>query len=362
MSTLHESSPHEIALLRLAAQRVIDPLATPADVVGWLTALQAQDDAGALTSVALRSAGRSRAEVVAAFDAGQIVRSWPMRGTLHTVLAADLGWMLELMTPRPRAAAAKRRPQLGLSEADVTRAQDLAVAALVTGSALPDATPGLTRAELLAVWDDAGLATSGGRGYHLIVELAQRGVLCLGPLRNGTQVFVHLDAWVPEPRRPDRDEALGELALRYFRGHGPATVKDLIRWTGLTAADARAGTAAVRDRLDVITGTEYLLDPATPQRLADHRAEARGVVLLPGFDEVILGYADRTATLSAEFADRIVPGGNGVFRPTVVADGRAVGTWRHVGKGAARRIEATAFANFDDDVAAAIPDVYARLP
>lgn len=364
MSTSSETSPHEIALLRLAAQRVVDPLASPVDVVAWLTALQAQDDAGALTSVALRSAGRSRSEVITAFDAGQIVRSWPMRGTLHTVLAADLGWMLELMTPRPRAAAAKRRSQLGLSEADVNRAHDLAVAALTEPGRGPDATPGLTRAELLAVWDGAGLATPGGRGYHLIAELAQRGVLCLGPLRDSTQLFVHLDTWVPEPRRLDRDEALGELALRYFRGHGPATVKDLIRWTFLTAADARAGTTAVRDRLDAITvdGTEYLLDPATRQRLADHRDEVRGVVLLPGFDEIILGYADRTMTLPAEFADRIVPGGNGVFRPSVVADGRVVGTWRHVGKGNARRIEATPFKTFADDVAAAIPDVYARLP
>ena len=190
------------------------------------------------------------------------------------------------MTPRPRAAGVKRRPQLGLSESEVTRAQDLAVAALTDAR--------LTRAELLAVWDGAGLMTAGGRGYHLIAELAQRGVLCLGPLHDGGQAFVLLDSWVPEPRRPGREEALGELALRYFRSHGPATVKDLIRWTGLAAADARDGTALARDQLDTITvdGTEYLLDLATPQVLADHRAEARDIVLLPGFDEIILGYAD----------------------------------------------------------------------
>lgn len=355
------STPHEIALLRLAAQRVVGaPLGTPADVVAWLTAVQAQDDAGALTSIALRSAGRSRAEVVAAFDAGQIVRSWPMRGTLHTVVAADLVWMLELMTPRPRAAGAKRRPQLGLAEADVGRARDLAVGALSE----PPEGPGLSRAELLAAWDSAGLATAGGRGYHLIAELAQRGVLCLGPLRDGGQRFVLVDSWVREPRRPDREEALAELALRFFRGHGPATVADLMRWAGLTAADVRAGTATARDQLDAITvdGTEYLLDPATPRRLADCRSEADGVVLLPGFDEIILGYADRSMTLPKEFADRIVPGGNGVFRPTVIAGGRVVGTWRHIGKPSARQIEATAFTVFDDDVAAAMPDVYARLP
>lgn len=354
-------NPHEIALLRLVAQRVVGPpLPSATEAVAWLTALQAQDDAGALTSVALRTDARNRADVVAAFDAGRIVRSWPMRGTLHTVVAADLSWMLELMTPRPRAAGAKRRPQLGLDEADVGRARDLAVAAL-SDATRPET--GLSRPELLAVWDDAGLTTAGGRGYHLIAELAMRGVLCLGPIGD-SQRFVLLDSWVPEPRRLDRDEALAELALRYFRSHGPATVADLGRWSGLVAKDVRAGTAAARDRLDtlVVDDTEYLLDPATPQRLADARDQAAGLVLLPGFDEIILGYADRTMTLAPEHADRIVPGGNGVFRPTVVVDGRVVGTWRHVGKGAARRIEAEPFTAFADDVAAAIPEVYDRLP
>jgi hypothetical protein len=106
-------TPHEVTLLRLVAQRVAGPpLAGAADVVRWLAALQAQDYPGVLTSVALRSGSRDRAAVVAALDAGQVVRSWPMRGTLHLVAAEDLVWMLRLLTPRvvsgaamPRAAA-----------------------------------------------------------------------------------------------------------------------------------------------------------------------------------------------------------------------------------------------------------------
>lgn len=352
-----ETTPHEVALLRLAAQRLVGPpLASPRDVVGLLTAVQAQDEAGALTSVALRTASPDRAQVVAAFDAGEIVRTWPMRGTLHTILAADLAWMLPLMTVRPRAYGEKRRPQLGLGEPDVVAARTLAEGALTGG--------GLSRAELLAVWDEAGLATTGGRGYHLIVELAQREVLCQGPYRDGTQLFVLVDQWVRAPRVQDRAEALAELALRYFRGHGPATVNDLMRWSGLPAADVRPAVAAVRDQLAalVVGRTEYLLDPATPDLLDAHREEASGVLLLPGFDELILGYADRTMTLDAEHADRIVPGGNGVFRPTVVADGRVVATWRHVGSGAKRRLEVDAFETLPDDVAAAVAERYAALP
>jgi Winged helix DNA-binding domain len=172
------------------------------------------------------------------------------------------------------------------------------------------------------------------------------------------------DEWIPKPRRLDREEALAELALRFFRGHGPATVPDLARWSGLTITDARAGLAAVRDQLATldVDGTEHLLDPATPELLDAVRAEARGLFLLPGFDEFVLGYGDRSAVLDPAFADRIVPGGNGMFRPTVVRDGRIAGTWRRIGTGAKRRIAAEPFTDFPDDVRAAIEARAALLP
>jgi len=331
--------PHDVALLRLLAQRVAGPpLASPRDVVGHLLALQAQDEPGSLLSVALRCGG-TRDDVRAALDAGELARTWPMRGTLHTVLAEDLPWLVELLTPRPRAAAAKRRVQLGLSEEDVDQARALAESALADG--------GLTRAEILAVWDDAGLATSGGRGYHLLAELAQRGVVCLGPYREGEQRFVLVAEHVARPRRPSREEAVAEVALRYFRGHGPATLADLQRWTGMPAADARAGLAAAREALATITvdGVEHLLAPETLEAYEGHgRRDAARLFLLPGFDEIVLGYADRTATLAPEHAGLVVPGGNGVFRPTLVVDGRAVATWRTAGSGSRRRLELAPFA------------------
>ena len=92
------TSTGDLARLRLAAQRIVDPTeASAADVVAWMTALQAQDFPGALDSVALRIAGGTRAEAEAALDAGDVVRSWPMRGTLHLVPAIDL--------PRPANGA-----------------------------------------------------------------------------------------------------------------------------------------------------------------------------------------------------------------------------------------------------------------
>jgi hypothetical protein len=111
-----------------------------------------------------------------------------------------------------------------------------------------------------------------------------------------------------------------------------------------------------------VDGVEHLLDPEVPDRLAACRAEARGVVLLPGFDEFVLGYRDRTTILAPEFAERIVPGNNGMFRPTVVLDGQIVGTWQWTGRGAKRTVTATPFTGFSSAVTADILDCAARLP
>ena len=348
----------EVAQLRLVAQRIAGPRpATPVEAVRRLTAVQGQDYPGAVTSVALRTAGRRRDDVLAALDDGSVVRSWPMRGTLHLLLAEDLPWMLRLLGPQSPAGRAARWAELGLSEADAERARALVTAALTGGRRL-------RRAELMTALDEGGLATGGQRGYHLLGYLARTGTICLGPTDGGEQLFVLVEEWIPAPADLEGEAALAELAWRYFSGHGPATVHDLARWAGIGLRQARTGLAAVRERLGSleVDGVEHLMDPSTPDLLATHRTEARGVFLLPGFDEFVLGYRDRSAVLDPAFADRIVPGGNGVFRPTVICEGRVVGTWQWTGRGARREVAGTPFTSFSDDVTAALPGLAARLP
>lgn len=347
----------EPALLRMAAQRLIGArCATPAEAVRWSTAVQGQDLPGALTSVALRTAGGTRAAVEAALAAGEVVRSWPMRGTLHLTAAEDLPWMLELLGPRALAGVERRRAVVGITEPELERARELVVTALAGGRRLG-------RQDLLAVIADGGVPTVGQRGYHVLWYLAQTGTLVLGPMAGNEQQFVLLDEWVPSPRRLERQEALGELALRFFASHGPATVPDLVRWAGVLVRDVRAGLAIAAPQLErlVVDGTEHWLDPATPDRLAAARAEADGVHLLPGFDELVLGYADRSCTVPAEYADRIVPGNNGVFRPTAVHRGLVVGVWR-AGRGKSRAIELQPFTELPAGVLAAVQERYAQLP
>jgi Winged helix DNA-binding domain len=353
------TSPAEVGLLRLAAQWLAGPgAATAADAVRRLGAVQGQDFPGAVTSIALRTAERRRKDVEVALDDGEIVRSWPMRGTLHVLAADDLHWMLDLLGHRALSGLARRWGQLGLTESDAERAREIVTAALAGGGRM-------RRSDLLAAIEGGGVAITGQRGYHLLWYVAQTGTLCLGPTDgSGEQLFVLLDEWVRAPRRLAGEEALGELARRFFLGHGPATVQDLARWAGITLTDARAGLAVARPELEAldVDGVEHLLDPATPGRLAACREEAAGVFLLPGFDEFVLGYGDRTAVLDAKFAGQIVPGNNGMFRPSVVHRGRIVGTWQWTGRGARRAVTATPFTSFPGVLTAEIDERAATLP
>ncbi|GAA3510219.1 hypothetical protein FHR32_003471 [Streptosporangium album] len=293
-----------------------------AGVVTWLGAMQAQDLASGLWSFGVRLPGYTAGDVTAALERREALRTWPMRGTVHFVPSRDAHWMLDLMGSRALAGAARRREFLGLSEEVADRAVEVLGTAVAGGGRL-------TRSQCMAVLADKGIEAAGQFGYHLLWYASQRGVLCIAPNVGNEQSFVLLDEWAPDPHRPDRDEALATIALRYFRGHGPTTRQDFAGWTGLTAADAKRGIMAAGDRLAGVTvdGVEMYLEPAlldtTPSAMDGHE-----VLVLPGFDEYLLGYKNRSLMLADEHKPAIIPGNNGMFQATVVCDGRVVGTWK----------------------------------
>jgi hypothetical protein len=299
--------------------------ATVADVVTWFGAMQAQDYSSGLWSLGLRLPGHTRAAVEDALERREALRTWPMRGTVHLVPARDAHWMLDLMGVRALAGAAKRREYLGLDEQVADRAADLLAEALTGGQRL-------TRAECIDVLDRGGISGAGQRGYHLLWYASQRGVTAIAPHVDGEQTFVLLDEWVPDPVRLEPDEALRTIAERYLRSHGPATRQDLAGWTGLPLRDVDRGVARLGKevvRVDV-EGTAMLATAASLDALA--AAEVVPVRVPPGFDEYLLGYKDRSLMLTRGQLHAVIPGGNGVFRATVVRDGRVVGTWKRTVK------------------------------
>lgn len=293
-----------------------------AAAVRWMTAMQAQDLQAALWAVGQRVPGSRMADVRSALDRGEIVRSWPMRGTLHLLAPEDLKWMLAITSDRLIRGMAGRHRELDIDAADVDAAADTALQ-LVSGGAAA------SRAELFQAFERAGQSTAGQRGIHLLGMLCQRGWLVQGPLAGNQQLVVAFDDWITASRVLDRADGIAEWLLRYLRSHGPATERDFSWWSGIPLTEVRAALPRVSDQLVELKfeGTSYWLSPEAAALLDEGVPAGRLVLALPGFDEFLLGYTDRSLVLPPEHANKVVPGGNGVFRKTIVAGGQIVGTW-----------------------------------
>ncbi|MDQ0849217.1 hypothetical protein QFZ65_001155 [Arthrobacter sp. B3I9] len=311
--------------LRLASQSLTGQgHGSVAGAVRWMTAMQAQDMQAALWAVGQRVPGSHAGDVRGALDRGEIVRSWPMRGTLHLLAPEDLKWVLDITADRLIRGMAGRHRELGISARDVGAAADAGLQLVSGGRAA-------SRAELFEAFERAGQPTAGQRGIHLLGILCQRGLLVQGPVAGNQQLVVAFADWITASRNLDRGEGIAEWLLRYLRSHGPATERDFSWWAAIPLTEVRAALAEVKGQLVALEfeGTSYWLSPETAALLdVGSVPGARSVLALPGFDEFLLGYTDRSLVLPPEHANKIVPGGNGVFRKTLVAGGQVVGTWR----------------------------------
>ncbi len=312
----------DVARYRFSNQLIARQTArTPAEVVAWLGAMQAQDFLGAKWSVGLRALGVSDATVDQALADRTIVRTWPMRGTLHFVAPEDVRWMLSLLASRVLAASKGRWRQLGLNDKIFVQSRKIFRQALRGGKQL-------IRSEMYQALERGKISTAGQRGYHLLWRNAQEGLICLGAPRGRQQTFVLLDEWVPAAKPLEREEALAKLVLRYFVSHGPATVNDFVWWSGLTVKDAQAGIEMNVSRLasEEVDGKTHWMG----RRMPALQPHSPVVALLPGFDEYILGYTERDLILDPHHARRVYSGLNLLFNPTIVIDGRIQGTWKRV--------------------------------
>ena len=117
-------SPRQIARARQHGQLLADDHGTSFPAVAeWLGALQAQDLASGMWSLGARMPGATEADVAEALQRGEILRTWPMRGTIHLIRSTDVRWMLGLTGARSIAGSETRRNQLGFDRSVAERAQ-----------------------------------------------------------------------------------------------------------------------------------------------------------------------------------------------------------------------------------------------
>jgi hypothetical protein len=271
-----------------------------------------------------------------------------LRPTWHFAAAADIRWMLALTAPQILGAMKTRHRQLGLAPAVLTKSFAVLERALRGGIHL-------TREEMIAALGRAKIATADGRASHLFLCAEAAGLVCSGAMKKGKPTFALLDEWVPKVDSLPKEEALARLAARYFEGHGPATLQDFIWWSGLPVGQARQALESVKRDLcsETVASATYWFSgcPSAPRSAPD------SAYLLPAFDEFLIGYKDRLASLPGDSHHKAVSS-NGIFRPIIVVNGRIIGTWKKSEKAATATLDF--FERPNSDIRALIDEAAAR--
>lgn len=281
----------DIARWRLDSQMLAAPVGDAQQVVRSLLAVQAENPSQSAWAVATRTRSPRQDDLSAAISDGRVLRIHVLRSTWHYVHADDAQWLQELTAPRVMPVFEQQLQPM----ADRVDALSDAVEALL-GEASDR-----TRADLGAALAEQGEQLTGQQLMLLLGRLEVLGLVCSGAPRDGEHTYALFADRVPTPRRLDRDDALGEIALRYFTWHGPATERDLAYWATLTVTDVRRGIAAAGDRLDSFDhdGRTFWHAPGD----APASAEPTGH-LLQVLDEMYRGYQDSRWVIDA---DGVVP-------------------------------------------------------
>jgi len=311
----------DVLAQRLCNQKLSSPdFAEPVEVVRWFGAVQAQDFNGAKWALALRMREATNALIQSAYDEGRIVRTHVMRPTWHFVAREDIRWLLHLTAPRVNVKSGSGYRMFELDAATFKRSNKVIANALKGGKHL-------TRSALKTLLNRAGIdADNPVRLAHIVLRAELDGVVCSGPMYGKQFTYMLFDERIPPTTKTfDREEALAELAGRYFKSHGPATVQDFVWWSGLTVADANLAIELIdRDLRKEMVEEKLYVGP----RL--RRAAMRSTYsthLLPAFDEYNVAYKARHLVIDGGAPLRTWD----ALGPMIIVDGKAVGTWKRTG-------------------------------
>jgi hypothetical protein len=310
----------------------------PGEIVSWLGAMQAQDFAGGKWAIGLRLPGSKDPDIEKAIAARKIIRTWALRGILHFVSPEDVYWITKLIGPKLLTAFASRFRQLELDERILAKTNKLISKALEGGEHL-------TRNEIADILSKQKIKLHEFRLSHILLRAVIDQLICFGPRRNKEYTFVSLPEWVPEGKSIPRDESLAMLTRKYFESHGPAALPDFVWWSGLNLTDARKGIEMIKSGLEEfkVNDQKYWM----MQNMPEIKAVADTVFLLPGFDEYMLGYKDRSLILDNHRIPHVYTN-NGIFGNTIIIKGRVHGTWKRTIKNKSVIIEQSPFIDLSD--------------
>lgn len=269
-------------------------------------------------AVGARFPGSTERAIELIINNGEIIRTHVLRPTWHLVSAKDIYWILELTAPHIRNSIKSRHNELGLSEAVITKSNAVIEKALRERKQL-------TRDDLVAELNKENIATNENKASHLLLRAELDGIICSGATIGKNQTYALLEERVPKTEPISREEALENLARRYFSSHCPATLQDFVWWSGLSMNQARQALEMVKTDLisELIDSHMYWF----AQSISSPKIDTEEVHILPAFDEFLISYKDRSASLPFENFIKTVSN-NGIFRPVIVTNGRVEGIWK----------------------------------
>lgn len=324
---------NNIPHIRLLSQQLAKTTyKTAKEVVGWMGAMQAQDSAMAKWAIGIRLPNSTQKNIDEAINKGEIIRTHLLRPTWHFVSADDIYWILQLTAPQIKTIAKSRHATLGLTVDVLKKANTIITKALSGGKHL-------TRETLMSILNKAKITTDVYRSSHIMLCAELDGIVCSGAIQDNKSTYALLSERVKQKKSLTREEALAKLAQQYFVSHCPATLQDFIWWSGLPVKDARHGLEMVKSNFIAETiGTETYWLTNTFSTFKNNSS----VHLLPAFDEFIISYKNRSASLPLDHHKKAISS-NGIFRPVIVLDGQAIGLWKRTIKKDKLIIEANLF-------------------
>jgi hypothetical protein len=310
---------HDISFLRIKNQQIFRSKFNSAkEIAGWMGALQAQDFNMSKWAFGIRIPGSTELMINKAIDSGEVIRTHLLRPTWHFASADDIRWILELTAPNIRAGMKFRDRELGLTDPVIHKSNALLEKSLGNGNHL-------TREELISRLKHAGIEVNNNRASHILVRAEIEGIICSGKSVGTRPTYALLDERVPKGRKLYTDEALSELARRYFTSHGPATLLDFTWWSGLPVISSKVALESIKAdfKFEIIDNQTYWFSDSS----VEFKPAQDEIFFLPAYDEFIISYLDRRASLDPEVNKEAVSS-NGIFYPVIIINGKVAGTWK----------------------------------
>ena len=306
--------------IRLLNQQLIAPqFSDPADVVGHMGAMQAQEYRMMRWAVAMRTKKPSLKAFKKAFDGGQIIRLHLMRGTWQLVSAEDYWPLLDLCAPK---AIAVTKGWMSSNKITIPDEELMQIREILAQTASDKGS--VTKEDLVRTLAEKDIRMDEHRlSYH--IRMAEfSGTLCSGDLLPMKASYALAADKVKPKAKMDRDEALMRFTRKYFLSHQPATLEDFVWWSGLNISDCRKGIALLGDTIHVERwkGRDfYLTDDCRTRGFKKGK-----FLLISPYDEYLIGYKSRDIVLPQEHRHR-AHNNSGIFQPIIAHDGLICGNW-----------------------------------